>query len=187
MGDKRTGACAAGDGLKDWRFNFSVSSIVQHLAQRFDHLGTLQKRFLNALVDDEVNVALAVAEFRVVKRIVCHAVFFLNDGQRLDAFCQNGQFLGVDGNLASLCAEHEALDADEISQVKQFLENRVVEFLVFRGADVVARHVNLDAAARVEQFCKAGLAHDASAHHTAGDAHFTRSFCVIVKVFFDFR
>lgn len=86
--DKRTGACAAGDGLKDWRFNFSVSSIVQHLAQRFDHLGTLQKRLLDTLVDDEVNVALAVAEFRVVKRIVCHAVFFLNDGQRFDAFAK---------------------------------------------------------------------------------------------------
>ena len=42
--------------------------------------------------------------------------------------------------------EREAFDADEVADVEQFLENRVVERRIAFGADVVAADVDLNAA-----------------------------------------
>ena len=42
--------------------------------------------------------------------------------------------------------EGESLHADEVADVEQFLENRVVECRIAFGADVVAADVDLNAA-----------------------------------------
>ena len=52
----------------------------------------------------------------------------------------------MDTDLARLGTEYEALDADEVAYVKQFLEYGVVQFLVVTGAEVVAGDIHLDAA-----------------------------------------
>ena len=77
----------------------------------------------------------------------------------------------MDTYFARLRTEDEALDADEVAQVEQAFEHRVVQFLVLTRTDVVARHVNLDAPFRVLELHEARLAHDAAAHHAPRDAH----------------
>ena len=72
--------------------------------------------------------------------------------------------------LAAVGAEGEALDADEVADVEQFLEDRVVERRIPFGADVVAADVDLDAARVVLQFEERGAAHDAARHDASGDA-----------------
>ena len=71
--------------------------------------------------------------------------------------------------FASLCAENETLDADEVANVHQTLEHSSVESFVLLRADVVASDIHLDAALRVLKFHKACLAHHAAAHHAASD------------------
>ena len=81
------------------------------------------------------------------------------------------------GNLTCLCAEHKSLDADNVADVEQFLEENVVGVLVFSRTKVVAADVNLDTAFGVLQFHKRGFAHDA-----AGNSHFAW-FGVVFEVF----
>lgn len=80
----------------------------------------------------------------------------------------------MDGDLAGAGAEHEALDAYEVADVEQLLEDFVVQGLVVAGAEVVAADVYLDAAAAVLQLHEGGLAHDAAAHDAPGHAHAAR-------------
>ena len=170
------GACAgaAGDGLEDRRFHLHVARLVQGVAHFAEDGRALDEGLADALVDDEVHVALSVAQFGVVEGVVGYAVLFLDHGQGLDALGQDGQLLGVHGDFARLCAEDEAFDADVVAQVEQLFEHRVVEVLILFGADVVAGDIHLYAARGVLQFHKTGLAHDASSHHASGDAHLTR-------------
>ena len=77
----------------------------------------------------------------------------------------------MNGDLASLCLEHEATDADDVTDVEQFLEDRVVQVLILIRADVVASDIYLNAAFAVLELHEAGFAHDTAAHHTAGDDH----------------
>ena len=48
-------------------------------------------------------------------------------------------------DFTCLSAENESLHTDEVAQVEQFLEDSVVEVLVFIWADVVACDIYLDA------------------------------------------
>ena len=171
MRDERTGRGTAGYHLQRRRLHLGVASLVEHAAHGAQHRGALQERVLHALVHHEVHVALAVAQFRVVELVVGHAVLILHDGQRLQRLRQQREFLGMHADFARLGAEHVALHADEVADVEQALEHHVVHILVLVGTQLVARHVDLDAAAGVLHLGKRGLTHDAAAHHAAGDAH----------------
>ena len=72
--------------------------------------------------------------------------------------------------------EGESLHADEVADVEQFLENRVVERRIAFGADVVAADVDLNAARVVLQLEERGAAHDAARHDAAGDADVLKFF-----------
>ena len=76
----------------------------------------------------------------------------------------------MNANLAGLRAEHIALDADEVAQVEQLLEDGVVESRVLAVGKCVARHIDLYSSLRVLQFCESRLAHDALRHDASCDA-----------------
>ena len=87
----------------------------------------------------------------------------------------------MDGYLASLCAEDEALDADEVAEVDEALEEGVVEVFILARADIVAGYIDLDAALGVFELGKGGLAHDTLAHEASGDAYLARLGLVITE------
>ena len=182
--DKRTCRSATGDSLQCRSLHLCVASLIKHSAECADDSGTLEKCVLHAVVNDEVNVALTITKLRIVELVVCHAVLILNDRQRLEALRKEHEFLCMYRNLAGLCTEHEALHTDEVTDVEEFLEYCIIEFLVLVGADLVASHVNLDTALRVLQLSEACLTHHAAAHHSSGYHHLTR-LVLVLEVGFD--
>ena len=137
-------------------------------------------------IDDQVEVALAVADLGVGEGVERLAVLLLDDGQRTDRLREHGEALAVYRQLAAVGAEGEAFDADEVADVEQFLEDRVVERRIPFGADVVAADVDLDAARVVLQFEERGAAHDAARHDAAGDAHLLKVLFLVVVLVGDF-
>jgi len=126
MGDERACAGPSGNALQGGRLHLGISGIVEEPAHGAQHGGALEERIFHAVVDHKVYVSLAGAQLGVVKLVESLAVFIFHDGQRLEAFAQNGKFMGVHGDLAGLRAEHEALHADEVADVQQFLEYLVI-------------------------------------------------------------
>ena len=127
MGDERTGGGSAGDILEDGSLDLGISGLVEDAAHGAYDDGALLKGLLDALVDDEVNIALSVAQLGVFEGVIDLSVLLLDDRQGLEALGEHGQFLSMDTNLASLRAEHIALDADEVAEVEKFLENNIIE------------------------------------------------------------
>ena len=174
VGDERPCRGTAGDSLQRRGLDLGVTGIIQHLAHGLHHLGALQEGLLHAGVDHQVDIALAVAQLGILEGIVGHAVLDFDHGQRLERLAQQFQRLGMDADFARLGAEDIALDTDKVAHVEQLLEHRVIQFLILAKAQVVAAHVDLDAALGILQFKEGGLAHDAAVHHASGDAHLAR-------------
>ena len=154
---ERTGRGAAGDGVQGRGLDFGELAAPEEAADRFDHAAADEEAAAGLLVDDEVEVALAVDLLGVGQ-----AGPLL--GQRTEGL--RDQLIGgdADGDLAGLGAEELAADADEVAGIDQLLEVGVV-----RVAQGVAGEVGLDDAAAVEQLDEAGLAHDAQGDDAAGD------------------
>ena len=72
----------------------------------------------------------------------------------------------MNGKLAGLGLEDEALDSEDVSEV-ELLEGVIVE--AFR--EIIAGYVDLDAPAHVLQSGEGSLAHDAAGHHAPCNAH----------------
>ncbi len=68
MGDKGPRSCAAIDGLQDGGFHFDEVVLVQELAQEADGCRPDFKDLLYIRVHSQVDIALAVAGFRVAQR-----------------------------------------------------------------------------------------------------------------------
>ena len=66
--------------------HLSVSGIVEDAAHGAYYLRALQESLLHAVVDDEVDITLAVAQLRVVERIEHLPVLLLHDRERLQRF-----------------------------------------------------------------------------------------------------
>ena len=171
MSGERAGAGTAGNGLQRWCFNLGVAGFVEHAAYGANHGGALQEGVLHAVVHNEVDVALAIAQLGVFKSVVGHAVLLLYDRQRTQRFAEHGQSLGVNRYFAGLGAEHKTRYAHKVADVEQFLEHHVIEVLVFVGTKLVAVNIHLNAALAVLNFHKRSLAHNAAAHHASGNAH----------------
>ncbi len=170
VGDE--GACGgtAGDALQHGGIHLEVALLVEVGTHLVDNHGALDEGVAHLGVDDEVDVALAVALLGVAEGVVDHAVLLLDDGQGAEALAEDGEGLGVDGDLAHLGDKDIAGDADDVANVKQALEDGVVERLVVAGAYLVALDVELNAAGVVLELDEAGGAHDAAAHDAAGEA-----------------
>ena len=138
---------------------------------RGDDLRPLDEGFLHLRVHHEVHIPLAVAELRIGKAVMDGAVGVgLDDGEDAEGLGKDREFLRVDGELARLGDEGEALDAHDVADVQEFLEDGVVHRLVLAGADFVALDIHLDASGRVLQLHEGGGAHDAAGHDASGDA-----------------
>jgi hypothetical protein len=59
--------------------------------------------------------------------------------------------LGVDRDLACLCAENKTGDSYIVAYVEKLFEYNVVEILVFTGTKFVAVYIHLNASLRVLQ------------------------------------
>ena len=154
---ERTGRGAAGDGVQGRGLDFGELAAPEEAADRFDHAAADEETATGLLVDDEVEVALAVDLLGVGQ-----AGPLL--GQRAEGLRDQPVFGYADGDLAGLGAEELAADADEVAGIDQLLEVGVVSV-----AQGVAGEVGLDDAAAVEQLDEAGLAHDAQGDDAAGD------------------
>ncbi len=172
VGDERTGRGTTGDGLQDGGFHLQAAGFVEALAHGVHNLGALEEHILHLGVHHQVYIALTVAELRVFEAVVHGAVGIrFHDGKYAQGLAQNGKFLGVNGELARLSEEGEALDTHEVSNVQELLEHGVVQGFIFAGANFVPLYIYLNAAGVVLQLHEGGCAHDAAAHDAAGDAH----------------
>ena len=150
---------AACDGVQGRGRDFEKSVVVlEDLADDLLDLRALSECITHFFIDDEVNVALAVSEIRVLQTVPLLR-------QHLDGLAQQDDPARLDGDLAALGTEDRADDAEDITDVV-FLEPLVL-FL----ADVVAGDVHLDAAVAVQDITECSLAHDALAHQAACDGN----------------
>ena len=138
MGDERTGGCTSGDGLEGGSFDFSVSCLVQDFSDGANDGGTLQERVFHAFVDNEVDIALTITQFGVVKLVVGDSILVFHDGQRLQGLRQQYEFLGMNADLARLGAEHITFHANEVANVEQTFEDHVVQILILVRTQLVA-------------------------------------------------
>ena len=180
--DEGARRCTAGNVLQRGGFHLRVSCFVEDAAEGSDGFCTLVEGVLHLRIDHEVDVATAIAQFRIGECVEHFTVLLLRHGERFEALGEEGDFAGVNRDFACFCAEHVAFDTDKIAKVEQFLHERVVRRLVLFGANLIAADVDLDASTRVEQFEESGFAHHAASHHATGHAHLARRFLLIVEV-----
>ena len=165
--DERARVRAARDGAQDRRLDLHKADGVEVAAQVGDKLRADLEVALGLGVDDEVNIALAVACF-----LVGQAVVLLRQwAQRLR---EQRDRLRAHAHLAALGAEHLTVDADNIADVV------LLEAVVLLFIHLVLASVELDAAGLVLQIAEADLAHAALAHQAARDADLAALKCVEV-------
>ena len=170
--DEGTCRGAAGDGLKHRSLHFEVTMLIEILAHRVEHLVALYEDVAHTGIHHQVDITLTIAELGVGKCVVGLAIFELNDREGTEALGEDGNLPGVDGDLSHLGAEHEALHADEVAYVEEFLEYDIIELLIFAGTDVIARYIYLDTTIGILELHEGGFAHDASAHDASCHRHF---------------
>ncbi len=144
------------EGREDGRVHLQEAASVQECAQLPQDIAALDEGVLHVGIDDQVQIALAIAGVGVLQ-----AVELLR--QRVQRLGQQGDLLGVHAHLAGLGGEHEALHADDVADVV------ALEGLVGLLAHVVPADVDLNFAVPVQQVGKARLAHHAAGHHAARD------------------
>ncbi len=172
---KGAGCGAAVDGLEDGRFHFEPAVLVEVVAHGLDEFAALFEDFADFGIDDEVHIALAVAEFGVGEGIVNIAFFIaFDDGQGAQRFAEELELIHMYGGFPGFGFEDAAFYADDVAEVEQFFEDGIVEGFVFARAYLIAIDVELDAAGFVLQHGKRGFAHDASSHEPAGEADFLK-------------
>ena len=81
MGDKRACARTTGNALQCRRLNLGISGFVEHSANGAYDGGTLEECVLHSVVDNKVNISLAIAQFGILKLVVSHTVLILHDRQ----------------------------------------------------------------------------------------------------------
>ena len=172
MGHERTRRRAALHRIEDGRLAFDVAQVVEVLADAAVDERALLEGLAHFRIDDQVDVALAVAGVHVLEAAPLV-------GQRADGLAQQDVVLHVQGDLAALRAEDRALAADDVADVQ------LLEAVIFVGAEIVHLDVDLDAAVLVLQVAEGGLAHAALAHEAAGDP-LCRAF-QFVEFFLDLR
>ncbi|VGP34123.1 hypothetical protein SB01124_03621 [Klebsiella quasipneumoniae subsp. quasipneumoniae] len=175
MRDKRTGGSAAGDHLHHRGFHFHKAAGYHELTHGREDLRADAERMARLFVSDQIQIALAIADF-----LILQAVEFIR--QRAQGFGQQAQLGAVDGEFASLRFEQLAAGGDDVAKVP-FLKLFVVD--AFR--QVIAGHVQLDTAADVLEGDEGGFAHHAAGHYPAGHRNFNvqgSEFIVILRIEF---
>ena len=144
VGDEWAGRSTTGNALQGRCLYLCITCVVEYAAECAEYGSTLQEGLLYAIINDEVNVALAVTQLWIIELVVSHAILILHDREWLQALGEQAQLLGVNRNLASLCTENETLYADEVTDIEEFLENSIIKVLVLVWTNLVAGDINLD-------------------------------------------
>ena len=174
VGDEWAGRCTTCDILQDRCVNLGITCFVEDATHGADDGGTLQERIFDTGIHNQVNIALTITQFRIIECVIYLTVSIsLHHRQWLQTLAQYGQFHHMNTDFSSLCAEYVSFYTDEITQVKQLLENNVVKVLVLVGADGITLYVYLNTTLRVLQLGKGSLTHDALAHDAACNTYHT--------------
>ena len=181
---------AAGDRLHHGRFHFHEAARVQKIPDLGDDLAALEKNFLHFQVRHQVEITLAIADFRVGEAVPFFRRrtqrFGQNHEWRLRRFGSGTGILPVcrilvlgthrrdacattqlNGNLTRFGREKSSTHTDKISQIKM-LKN----FPLLVAEDIFLR-INLDATALVTNVNEHGLAHVALGGDATGNSDFT--------------
>jgi hypothetical protein len=110
VGDERPGRRAAGDVVHHRRLDFEKTARVEEVPDGAHDLGAAHEGLAHFRVDDQVDIALAVAGF-----LVGQAVPFLR--QRPERLGQQRSFAGMHAELAGAGAHQAAGDADDIADI----------------------------------------------------------------------
>ena len=145
---------AAGDRLHHRRLDFEIAAGVEELAQRREHPAAHLKHFARFRIDDQIEVALAIADFDVGQPVPLL-------GQRQMALGEKLQARRPDGQLVGARAEQMPFDADEVAEIEQ------TEHVEIALRQRVLLDVDLDARSAVREHQKIRLAEAADAENTA--------------------
>ena len=156
--DERARRRAARDGVETRGLDLHKAAAIHKLTDLAHDCRALFKGVAHLGVDDQVNIALAVAHIGVLEAMPLF-------GQRREVFGEQRQLMHRNRDLTLLGAEHLALHADNITDVEFLVA------LVDLVAHVVALDIQLQPAVAVGQVGKGGFAHNALAHHAAGKAY----------------
>ena len=171
VGDEWPCGRAARNALKDRCFHLETAGFIEVLAHRGDNPGSLDEHFLYLRVDDEVDVPLAVAQLRIGHGIEHLSVLFLYDRKHFERFAEQGEFLGVDAELAGLGDKRKSAYPYDVAYVEQLLPNRVVHGLVLARADLIPLDVYLHTSGFVLKLTEGCGTHYAPAHKPSGYAY----------------
>ena len=158
VGDERPGRGAARHRLHHRRLDLDVVARGEEAPQVGDRRGARPEDAPDVRVDDEVDVALAVAGLDVHEPVP-----FL--GQRPERLGEQPDVVGLDGEFARPRAERPAADADHVAEIERPVE------LEGRLAQAVAARVDLDASRAVLEVEEPRLAEVAQADDAPRDAH----------------
>ena len=153
---ERPGDGAAGDRLHHRCLDLEEAARVEERADPLDEPRAQQEDLADLGVDDQVDVALAIARLDVLEPVPLL-------GQRAQRLGQERERLHAHRQLAGARAEHSSGDADEIADVELAEAREVV-------TELVGARVELDAAGAVHEVREGRLAVVAHGHHSAGEA-----------------
>jgi len=132
---------------------------VQEIPDFADDFAAHQEQLLHLRVRHQIEITLAVADFRVFQTVPLGR----RRTQRLD---QDDEAGDLDGNLIRLGGEHRALHADEIREVEMLEDGKLLV------AKNVFLRINLHPPALVADVEKHGFAHVAMRGDAAGERDF---------------
>ena len=173
MGIERTGRSADFKWGQDGGIDLQKALFVQVSADLFQDLAAFDKSILDFGVDDQVNIALAVAGFTVSQAMELF-------GQRQQTLGNQGQLMHAHAQFAHFGAEHFAGAGNDIAHIHLF------ECGVCFIAQQITLDEDLDITFRIAQVGKAGLAHNALGHHTASQADHTAGIFLSGQIFIFF-
>ncbi len=150
---------AAGNRLHRRRLDLDVAAFVEKIPDFVDDFAALEHHVLHVGIRDQVEIALAIADFGVFEAVPFR-------GRRAQRLGENREAGKLDGNFAGLGGEQRAFDADKIREIKM---REDAELLV---AQNIFLRVTLDAAALVAHVNEHGLAHVAMRGDAAGHGNF---------------
>ena len=156
MGDERTRSGASGDGLHHRGLHLQIAPPQQKIPHRLDDARALDEYETRLLVDDQIDVTLAVLQL-----LVGQAVELLRQGAQ--RFREQPQVPHPHRDLVGPGLEQHAVDPDDVADIV------VLERFVLLLAGIAVGKVKLDLSAHVLDGRETRLAHDALQHDPACD------------------
>ena len=158
VGDEGPGGGAARDGVEHRGLHLHIATAVHKVPDMLDELGANDEVALHLRIDDQIHIALAVAQLGVGQ-----AVEFLRQGQQ--GLREQRHSHNTDGHLSPLGAKNYAVDSYDIADII------LLKAVILRLIHLVLPGVELDAAGLVLQVAEGHLAHPPLGHEAAGDGH----------------